>query len=683
MKLANTREARDSFFLIGVVLLTVLPHFPRLPIWASGIVLALLAWRAWLAQRALPLPSRWLLIAILLAVVGMTKLAHGVVLGRTAGLTLVCILVAMKLLEMHARRDAFVVFFLGFFLVLTQYLHSQALWVAVWTFVAVWGLLTSLVLAQMPLGQPLLRVAVREAARSTLLGLPLMLMLFLLFPRIGPLWGLPGQSGKTGLSNEMFFGAMAELALDESVAMRLRALPGSKLPPSAQLYIRGPVLSRFDGQAWHAEPSLWADEPLLTLVGSVIRYEAMTEPQSLPLLPLLEMAPGQPGETWNPTPELLLRRNADLNWVFRPAFGRAPPIGQRLRFEQVAVTDPGAVQFGPLNWHGSLRPLLQQPANLNPRLQAWVRDLSADLPPAADGPQRAQQLSQRLLTHIRRQPFSYTLQPGIYGETTPHAVDEFWFDRRQGFCEHYATAYVMAMRAGGVPARVVTGYLGADPQTSDGWTVIRNSNAHAWAEFWAPELGWRRVDPTGAVAPERVESSRLLSANPGVFRGAVDAIDPTLWRRLRQFNELVDLRWQQWVLGYQQQQQFKLLESLGVANPDWTALGRVIAATIASLAIAGFVWQRWQARARSPWPARMSRVHQKLLAQGLPVQPHEAPLRWAQSTPAGPLREHLLELESMRYGAQALDGAASRWRAWRMWSQWWRRFAQLVGAHER
>jgi len=109
----------------------------------------------------------------------------------------------------------------------------------------------------------------------------------------------------------------------------------------------------------------------------------------------------------------------------------------------------------------------------------------------------------------------------------------------------------------------------------------------------------------------------------------------------------------------------------------------VIAATIASLAIAGFVWQRWQARARSPWPARMSRVHQRLRAKGLLVQPHEAPLRWAQSTPAGPLREHLLELESMRYGALALDGAASRWRAWRMWSQWWRRFAKLAGAHER
>ncbi len=683
MKLASTREARDSFFLVSVVLLIVAPHFARLPLWASAVVLALLAWRAWLAQRALPLPSRWLLMGILVAVVGITKLSHGVVLGRSSGLSLACILIAMKLLEMHARRDAFVVFFLGFFLVLTQYLHSQALWVAIWTLAAVWGLLTSLVLAQMPLGQPLLRVAGREAARSTLLGLPLMLLLFLLFPRIGPLWGLPGQSAQTGLSNEMYFGAIAELAQDEKVAMRVRALPGSQLPSNAQLYIRGPVLSRFDGLAWHAEPMLWPDLPLLTLVGTVIRYEALTEPQGLPLLPLLETAPGQPGETWNPTPDLQLRRNAQLNWVFRPAVGPAQPIGQSLRFEQVAVVDPEAVQFGPLEWHNSLRPLLQLPAGLNPRLQAWVRELSADLPPANAGPQRAQALSQRLLAHIRSQPFSYTLQPGVYGDTTPHAVDEFWFDRRLGFCEHYASAYVLALRAGGVPARIVTGFLGADAQASDGWTVIRNSNAHAWAEFWAPGIGWRRVDPTGAVAPERVELSRLLSPTPGLFRGAVDAFDPTLWRRLREFNEAVDLRWKQWVLGYQQKQQFKLLESLGVSQPDWTTLGQVTAGTIAMLALFGFAWQRWQARARSPWPARMARVHQRLLALGLAVKPHEAPLRWAQLAPEGRLRVQLLELEAMRYGGLAANGPRSSWQAGLAWWRWWRRFAELAKRHQR
>ena len=251
--IASTREARDSFFLIGVVLLTIAPHLPRLPLWASGLALALLAWRAWLAAGARPLPSRWLLVALLVAAVAGTKLSHGVVLGRQPGLTLVCLLMAMKLLEMHARRDAFVVFFLGFFLVLAQYLHSQSLWVALWTIAAVWGLLTSLVLSQMPLGQPSLKLASREAARSTLLGLPLMVLLFLLFPRIGPLWGLPQDAlGKTGLSGTMRMGGVAEVANDDAIAFRVRF--EGRAPADNQLYFRGPVLSRFDGVEWKQGP---------------------------------------------------------------------------------------------------------------------------------------------------------------------------------------------------------------------------------------------------------------------------------------------------------------------------------------------------------------------------------------------------------------------------------------------
>lgn len=669
--LVSTREARDSFFLIGVVLLTIAPHLARLPLWASALALGLLGWRAWLAAGSRPLPSRWLLMLVLIGAVIGTKLSHGVVLGRQPGLTLVCLLMAMKLLEMHARRDAFVVFFLGFFLVLAQYLHSQALWVALWTVVAVWGLLTSLVLSQMPLGQPSLRLASREAARSTLLGLPLMVLLFLLFPRIGPLWGVPGNTSGTGLSDTVRFGDVAELAVNENVALRLRPLDGGTLPPPALIYVRGPVLTQFDGQQWRADSLVPDRRELLELQGRPLRYEMLLEPQQLPLLPLLEMAPGQPGESWTPQAGLELRRSLDLSWVARR------PITQRLRIEQVAVINTAEVRIGPFDEQPGLQRLRLQPPQINPRLQAWARQLAADLPPDGSG---AHRLVERLMRHIREQPYRYSLAPGVYGEFSPHAVDEFWFDRRDGFCEHYATAFVLALRAAGVPARIVTGFQGADALVIDGWTTIRNSNAHAWAEYWTPGDGWRRADPTAAVAPERVNRGQLLAPPPGVLRGAVDAIDPTLWRRLRQIAESADLRWRQWVLGYEQRQQFRLLESLGFEAPDWETLGRVVASLIAVAAVIGWIWQRWQGRGGSAWSRRLARVHRALQAQGLDLGAHQAPLRWAQALDGRP-RALLLELEAWRYGAGA--PALSRWQEqWRWW-RWWRRFRAALRATPR
>lgn len=663
-RIASTREARDSFFLIAVVLLCVAPHLARLPLWASLSTLAVLAWRALLAARSAPLPRRWLLMLLLGAAVAATKLSHGVVIGREPGLTLVCLLLAMKLLELHARRDAFVVFFLGFFLVLAQYFHSQSLWVALWTVAAVWGLLTALVLAQMPLGQPMLASAAREAARSTLLGLPLMVMLYLLFPRIAPLWGLPGQTGSSGLSERMGFGDVAALALNENVVIRLRPLDGGALP--MPLYFRGPVLSRFDGRQWHAEPLPASSSA--PQGGRPVRYEVMMEPPKLPLLPLLEWSPGAVDSEWSPREGLVLRRASDLSWLSRR------PILEALRFQHVAYAG-AEVQVGPLQWRRGLLAQLQLPQGLNPRLLAWARQLAADLP---EGPERAARMDERLHTHIRSQPFEYTLEPGLYGQATAHAVDEFWFDRRAGFCEHYASAYVVAMRAAGVPARVVTGYMGADPLTVDDWYLVRNSHAHAWAEYWQEGRGWVRSDPTGAVAPERVQVASLLDPAPGVLRGAVNAIDPTLWRRLRQWADRADLHWQQWVLGYQREQQFRVLESLGFEAPDWNTLGRAAALCIGAVALLAWAWARWSARDRNPWHARLARTAALLRSRGLPAQPHQAPLRWAQLLAPGPARNALLELEDWRYGQRGEPTSA--WAEARRWARWWRGFRRALKA---
>lgn len=665
-----SREQRDTGFLIAVVALAIGPHLWRVPLWAAGLCLALLAWRGWLAWRTQALPARWVLLLIAVGAAAAAKFSHGVLVGRASGLTLVSVLLALKLLEMHGRRDAFVVFFLGFFLVLTQFLYSQSMGVALWTLASVWGLLTALVLAQMPLGQPSLKLAAREAARTTAFGLPVMVLLFLLFPRIGPLWGVPSHSGSTGLSDEMSFGDVSTLALDERIAVRLRALEG-QLPPPSQFYLRGPVLTVFDGQAW--KPALSSPPPpdALVLSGAVLRYEMLLEPLRASVLPVLEHSPGQPGETWN-LEGLTLRRSADLSWI-------APrPMAETLRVEAVVVP-PSGVQRGPFEAHASLRAARSLPAGLNPRLRAWSQDLRT-----RSGSDAA--FVQAVLAHIRQSPFSYTLNPGVYGEFSPHGIDEFWFDRRLGFCEHYASAFVVALRAAGVPARIVTGYQGHDAERQDGWTVVRNANAHAWAEYWLPGQGWLRADPTAAVAPERVERGLALTAPSGVFRGAIDAVNPTLWAGLRRFAEGMDLRWQAWVLDYKREQQFKLLDELGFDSPDWTGLGQAAAGTIALLALLTLGWQHWRARRHDAWPQRLARVHRSLAQQGWDVAPNQAPLRWAQTVQgagASPdVARALLALEAWRYGPDAT--AAQGWRAKlheaRRWRRWWRDWQRALKA---
>ncbi len=215
-----------------------------------------------------------MLVSVLTIALGLTYWTYGRLLGKEPGVTLAVALMALKTLELRARRDAFVVFFLGFFIILTHFLYSQSLAVAVAMLISIWGLLTALVLAHMPVGQPSLRQASGLAARTALLGAPVMALLFVLFPRVGPLWGVPQDGISTmGLSNVMRMGSMTEVARDESVAMRIRF--EGRPPPPSQMYFRGPVLTRFDGAEWRPLdlPYALADAsdrpPALTPMGEV------------------------------------------------------------------------------------------------------------------------------------------------------------------------------------------------------------------------------------------------------------------------------------------------------------------------------------------------------------------------------------------------------------------------------
>lgn len=641
-----TREARDTLFLLAVIGWTLLPHAAHVPVWCSGLAAAILGWRAWLAVGNRPLPGRWVLVALLLAAGALTFWSERTLLGKEAGVTLLVVLMTLKTLELRARRDALVVFFLGFFVVLTNFLYSQSLLVAASMLLSVWGLLAALVLAHMPVGRPPLARAGALAARAALLGAPVMVVLFLLFPRLGPLWGVPEDAaGRTGLSGTMRLGGVASVANDESIALRVR-FAGAPPPPEA-MYFRGPVLGRFDGLDWTRSP----DGPggaQVQVLGAPLRYEMTLEPSRLAMLPLLELTPAAAGpqlDGWS------LRQRQDLQWQLDR------PLTDRVRLQAEAWPD---YRHGPRTATPALDDFRRLPPGLNPRTLAWARELRTR-PDLAGADART--LAAALLRHVADGGYGYTLEPGPYGRD---AIDEFWLDRKLGFCEHFAAAFVVAMRAMDVPARVVTGYQGSDPVAVDGWWIVRQSNAHAWAEYWQPGAGWQRADPTAAVAPERVQRGRSLPPTPGLVAGTIGAVSPALAARLREAWETLNNRWNQAVLNYSRQRQFDLLRALGVESPDWQDLARALVLLAAAAAAAGAGWAFWDRHRQDPWQRLQARVQRALATRGVEVGPQHGPraraerVRAALGAAGEPLAVELEALDRLRYG-EGLERPARHW----------------------
>ena len=661
------REARDTLFQLAVIAWTVMPHAGHLAPWCLALTGVILLARARLALSGAALPGRWTLVAVLALAVGLTLFQERTLLGKEAGVTLLVVLMALKTLELRARRDAMVVFLLGFFLVLTNFLYSQSLFTAAAMLISVWGLLTALVLSHMPVGLPSLRSAGLIAARAAVLGAPIMVALFLLFPRLPPLWGLPQDAGgRTGLSGSMQLGGVASLANDDSIALRLRFPDGP--PPAGALYLRGPVLGAFNGREWTRARRLFSlsldDLPRLDLLGAPLRYEMTVEPSRLDMLPTLEVTPDRPDAA--PLIDgFKLRLRQDLQW----ALDR--PLAERVRVQAQAWTE---YRHGPRESAAALAEHVALPATYNPRTLAWAAELRRR--PELQGAD-ARAYAAALLDHIRREDYGYTLEPGPYGRD---AIDEFWLDRRVGFCEHYAAAFVVIMRALGVPARIVTGYQGADPLPVDGFYIVRNSNAHAWAEYWQRGVGWVRADPTAAVAPWRIDTLRSLAPAPGLVAGALINVNPELAARLRAAWEALDNRWNQWVLNYSRQQQFDLLRGLGVNAPTWEDLAYALLALLSGVSLVAAAWALWDRHRQDPWQRLQQRVLTRLQALGVPVQPHDPPRTRAQAVRAtlgergAALAQALEALDRQRY-AEPRRSAPDR--------RWWRHFAAEARAAAR
>ncbi|MFT4242260.1 MAG: DUF3488 and transglutaminase-like domain-containing protein, partial [Acidovorax sp.] len=601
------RDARDTLFLLCVVAWVIAPQAGQLPGWATALAGGLLLWRGWLAVKGRPLPGRWALGALLVAAVAGTLMTHRTILGRDAGVTLIVMLLALKTLELRARRDAMVVFFLGFFTMLSNFFFSQSLATAAAMLVALLGLLTALVNAHMPVGRPPLAQSLRLAGRMALLGAPIMAALFMLFPRMAPLWGIPGDAmaGRSGLSGAMKVGNIAELALDDAIALRVKFDgPAKALPPQSAMYYRGPVLSSFDGREWRGDnpDTPWTLRTLpadLKVQGPALRYEVTLEPHRRPWLMALEATPDAPELPGG----LRAYMTQDLQWL------ASRPITDVVRYRAESHL---SFSHGPQNPVRQLRALTELPPGFNPRTLALAAQMRADPALAGAGPQA---LVDAALQRLRTGGYTYTLVPGTYGE---HTADEFWFDRKEGFCEHIASAFVVLMRALDIPARIVTGYQGGEMNAVDGYWTVRQSDAHAWAEVWMENRGWVRVDPTGAVSPGRVGAFQRLQAPQGAFASAMGTVvSPSVARQLRAVWEAVNNGWNQWVLNYTQSRQMDLLKSLGFASPSWQDLTTVLGFLVLAAALGGGAWSLWERSQHDPWLRLLARARQRLARAGL------------------------------------------------------------------
>jgi protein-glutamine gamma-glutamyltransferase len=640
---ALPRDARDTLFLLVVIGWVLLPQAGRLPWWCTALAGALLAWRGVLAVQQAPLPGTAWVLGLLAVTVAATVITHRTVLGREAGVTLIVVLLALKTLELRARRDAFVIFFLSFFTMLTNFFFSQSLLTAGAMLLGLLGLLTALVNAHMPVGRPPLLQAARTAGWMALLGAPIMFVLFLLFPRLAPLWGIPGDglTGRSGLSSTMQVGTVAQLALEEGIAMRVR-FEGER-PPASELYFRGPVLSSFDGREWrpllarmNAFTAAYLPPTSLQAIGEPVRYTVTLEPNNRPWLLVLDAATSAPSG-----PGLEAFSGGELQWI------ATRPVTDLLRYTVQSHVDYRANAQGR---SAILPPQYRElPASYNPRTLQLAAELMRTAPGGgADKPP----LVNAALERLRTGGYEYTLEPGVYGE---HTADEFWFDRKRGFCEHIASAFVVLMRAMDIPARIVTGYQGGELNPVDGYWILRHSDAHAWAEVWLAGRGWVRVDPTSAVAPARTGSLQRLRAPQGAFATVLAGAAPELLIRLRQGWEAVNNRWNQWVLNYTQSRQLDLLRNLGFASPSWEDLAYVLIAIVVAVALAGAGWARWERSRQDPWLRLLARVRARLAQAGVPVAPTSGPRQMAAAVTSRfgaqgqSLADWLLRLEAQRY----------------------------------
>ncbi|BBI98902.1 protein-glutamine gamma-glutamyltransferase [Ferrigenium kumadai] len=617
--------------LLLSILMVSAPHADHLPPWVSALCAALLGWRAYLTWNGSPLPPRWLLTALTLAGAGGLLVEFHTLFGREVGVTLLILLTTLKFMELRSARDAMVLVYLACFIVITNFFYSQSIPTALYMLATLLVIVTAWVHLHAP--GIALRPRLRVATTLLLQAIPLTLVLFVLFPRVqGPLWGLPQDAfASSGLSDSMAPGSISRLSLSEEVAFRVTY--AGQPPRRDQMYWRGPVLWDFDGRTWSPGQTASTAAPQFTGTSQPVDYSVTLEPHNKRWLFALEM----PDRISIP---------ARLTYDFRLL--QQEPVKARLRYE---VRSFLSYRANANEAERQLKRALRLPPSLNPRANELAQQWRAA---AAND----EAVVRSALDYFGRENFRYTLEPPPLPGV--NNIDEFLFTTRQGFCEHYASSFVFLMRAARIPARVVTGYQGGEYNDVGGYYIVRQSDAHAWAEVWFAGQGWVRIDPTAAIAPARIEHN-LAAAVTDVAALPFMARNPPQWLHDLRLNwDALANRWNQWVLGYNSELQFAFLTRLGMEDITWQklALHMTLGVGLVIALFALFMLRHLIKRQPDKVQAAWLKLCRKLAKTGLPRAAHEGAQDYAARIAAArpDLAEGIRDLadrySALRYGGK-------------------------------
>jgi transglutaminase-like putative cysteine protease len=603
---------RSSVFAVCFCFLfAIAPHFPHLPLWVSGMVVLSLSWRClqnlgWVGEV-----PKWILIPMVIAGGVGVFAEYWTVVGRDAGLALLTVMSSFKFLESRRHRDLLILVFLCYFLIATHFLFSQSIATAAMMLVTLIVITATLVTINKREQQVSLRELLQTSSRLVMLSIPLMLILFVLVPRVpGPLWGLTNEQrgGITGLSDSMSPGKISNLIRSNDVAFRVDF--EGNVPPQSQLYWRGPVMAQYNGYRWKQLSRQPMRRLSLNVSEEAIKYTVTLEPNGEQWLLALDVP------TLLITDSLMTR---DFQLISKKKINdlRRYSMESRLAYE-----------IGLDEAQDYLQKTTAYPEQFNPQTIAFGKSLAARF-------NSSEEILNEVLGMFRNEEFIYTLKPPLLGD---NSVDEFLFETRRGFCEHFAGSFALLMRAAGIPARIVTGYQGGEYNKVGNYLIVRQSDAHAWTEVWIADRGWVRVDPTAAVSPNRIESGLddALADETSNFR--IQKRNPIFGNLLYRWDDLQH-NWNDWVLNYDENKQRNFLNKLDIGIKNWSDM--VIALVIMLVAVTGSFWLVAWYRELPPRPPGYEilfrRLLRKLARRGIEKKPSEDSRAFLQRISSQPI----------------------------------------------
>ena len=585
------------------LIISVAPHIERLTTWV--VLWCLMLW----SYMFLSLRYRWhwpdTLVRTVLAVIGFggVVLTFGIRFSGDAYLSLLAVTATLKPLEIRSYRDEMVSLFLSYFIVITSLFNSESLGMTGYMFLSV--LITTTILIQIHHPDSPMKANLRLSAIIMVQAIPLMMILFFLFPRIrGNLWGFTkGGGGRSGFSDSISPGSVTSLMRSNELAFRVE-FPG-KIPDSKFLYWRGLVFHEFDGRTWRVFPRTPGQLKPLAEAKAEIGYIITLEPHEQRWLFAMDM-PGSVPQNSRLSDDYTLQSRFEVR--------------QKMRYQMRSFTE---YHTGMMRRWEAIDQKLPKGGNSQTRALAkqWAEQIGSP-----------EKIVETALNFYEKNKFVYTLNPPLLGADS---MDDFLFKTRKGYCEHYASSFAFLMRAAGIPARVVGGYLGGEINPYGGYLIVRQSDAHAWTEVWLAQKGWVRVDPTSVVAPDRIERgvAGSLSAEelPGflVSGGHFSRI----WKTIRFGWDAVNNEWNIRVMGYSFENQKALLEFIGIQADSWKARIRLLLIAMGAVGIFILILAFYFFKKREVKKQAIVEIYErfcsKLAKAGIARQPNQGPADYA------------------------------------------------------